>query len=121
MPIRLFSFPAYPKQLFGGRKYFYQFVDGKGGAPGGVDGDYDVWGPYFNGQLSRSTIALLLMVLRQGTPYVARGKDNLKNFLQTGYQTNNNVALGSVGDNYVTRFRFRNSTKPAISHRNIWI
>jgi TonB-linked SusC/RagA family outer membrane protein len=97
------AFPRIQNSYGGGENTYYQFVDGKGGAPGGVDGDYDVWGPYFNGQLIPQYDSPIINGVRQGTPYVARGKDNLKNFLQTGYQTNNNIALGSVGDNYVTR------------------
>jgi TonB-linked SusC/RagA family outer membrane protein len=101
------GFLAFPRtqNTFGpGENTFYEFVDGKGGAPGGVDGDYDVWGPYFNGQLIPQYDSPIKDGVRQGTPWLARGKDNLKNFLQVGSQTNNNVALGVVGDNYVTRF-----------------
>jgi hypothetical protein len=29
-----------------GENTFYTFVDGKDGAPAGVDGDYDEWRPY---------------------------------------------------------------------------
>ena len=100
------GFLAFPRtqNLYGpGENTFYTFVDGKGGAPGGVDGDYDVWGPYFNGQLIPQYDSPVINGVRQGTPWLARGKDNLKNFLQTGYQTNNNIALSAVGDNYVTR------------------
>jgi TonB-linked SusC/RagA family outer membrane protein len=97
------AFPRTQNKYGPGENTFYKFVDGKGGAPGGVDGDYDVWGPYFNGQLIPQYDSPVINGVRQGTPWVARGKDNLKNFLQTGYQTNNHIALGSVGDNYVTR------------------
>lgn len=97
------AFPRTQNLYGGGENTYYQFVDGKGGAPGGVDGDYDVWGPYFNGQLIPQYDSPIINGVRQGTPYVARGKDNLKNFLQTGYQFNNNVAIGTVGENYVTR------------------
>jgi TonB-dependent SusC/RagA subfamily outer membrane receptor len=45
------AFPRTQDSYGAGENTYYQFVDGKGGAPGGVDGDYDVWGPYFNGQL----------------------------------------------------------------------
>ncbi|MBH9751061.1 hypothetical protein FE552_19875, partial [Clostridioides difficile] len=88
-----------------GENTYYQFVDGKGGAPGGVDGDYDVWGPYFNGQLIPQYDSPVDPVtgVRKGTPWVARGKDNLKRFLQTGFQTTNNLALNAVGDNYALR------------------
>ncbi|MFD1469817.1 SusC/RagA family TonB-linked outer membrane protein [Hymenobacter caeli] len=98
------AFPRVQDSYGPGENTFYQFVDGKGGAPGGVDGDYDVWGPYFNGQLIPQYDSPVVNGVRQGTPWVARGANNLKNFLRTGYQTNNNVALSANGDNYTTRF-----------------
>jgi TonB-dependent SusC/RagA subfamily outer membrane receptor len=98
------AFPRTQNSFGPGENTYYQFVDGKGGAPGGVDGDYDVWGPYFNGQLIPQYDSPVINGVRQGTPWLARGKDNLKNFLKVGSQTNNNVALGVVGDTYVTRF-----------------
>ncbi len=98
------AFPRLQDTYGPGENTFYTFVDGKGGAPGGVDGDYDVWGPYFNGQLIPQYDSPVVNGVRQGTPWVARGKDNLKNFLRTGFQTTNNVALSANGDNYTTRF-----------------
>ena len=98
------AFPRTQNSFGAGENTFYTFVDGKGGAPGGVDSDYDVWGPYFAGQLIPQYDSPVINGVRQATPYTARGKDNLKNFLKTGYQTNNNISLGSVGDTYVTRF-----------------
>ncbi|MEN0055977.1 MAG: SusC/RagA family TonB-linked outer membrane protein [Mucilaginibacter sp.] len=99
------AFPRTQNSFGAGENTFYTFVDGKGGAPGGVDSDYDVWGPYFAGQLIAQYDSPIDPTTgkRIPTPYTARGKDNLKNFLQTGVQTNNNISLGSVGDNYVTR------------------
>lgn len=98
------AFPRVQDSYGPGENTFYTFVDGKGGAPGGVDGDYDVWGPYFNGQLIPQYDSPVVNGVRQGTPWVARGANNLKNFLRTGFQTNNNVALSANGDNYTTRF-----------------
>jgi len=98
------TFPRLQNSYGPGENTFYTFVDGKGGAPGGVDGDYDVWGPYFNGQLIPQYDSPVVNGVRQGTPWVARGADNLKHFLRTGFQTNNNVALSANGDNYTTRF-----------------
>jgi hypothetical protein len=43
------------------------------------------------------------------TPWVARGKNNLENFLQTGFQTTNNIALSANGDNYNLRFSLSHS------------
>jgi len=105
--VRNTGFLAFPRtqSSFGpGENTFYTFVDGKGGAPGGVDGDYDVWGPYFAGQLIPQYDSPVINGVRQATPWTARGKNNLKNFLQAGTQTNNNISLGAVGDTYVTRF-----------------
>ena len=98
------AFPRLQTAYGPGENTQYQFVDGKGGAPGGVDGDYDVWGPYFNGQLIPQYDSPIVNGVRQGTPWVARGANNLQNFLRTGFQTNNNVALSANGDNYTTRF-----------------
>ena len=101
------GFTAFPRvqHSFGpGENEFYEFVDGRGGAPGGVDSDYDVWGPYFAGQLIPQYDSPVINGVRQGTPWVARGANNLKNFLKTGYQTNNDISISSNGENYTTRF-----------------
>ena len=97
------AFPRIQNKFGPGENTYYTFVDGKGGAPGGVDSDYDVWGPYFNGQLIPQYDSPIVNGVRQGTPWTARGANNLANFLQTGYQTNNQVALTANGDNYTTR------------------
>ncbi|MBS1529137.1 MAG: SusC/RagA family TonB-linked outer membrane protein, partial [Bacteroidetes bacterium] len=101
------GFVAFPRvqHSFGpGENTFYEFVDGKGGAPGGVDSDYDVWGPYFNGQLIPQYDSPVINNVRQATPWTARGANNLANFLRTGFQTNNDIALTANGDTYTTRF-----------------
>ena len=97
------AFPRVQHSYGAGENTFYQFVDGKGGAPGGVDADYDIWGPFFNGQLIPQYDSPVINGVRQATPYTARGANNLNNFLRTGYQTNNNIALTSNGDNYTIR------------------
>jgi len=98
------AFPRIQNKFGPGENTYYQFVDGRGGAPGGVDSDYDVWGPYFNGQLIPQYDSPIVNGVRQGTPWTARGANNLANFLRTGYQTNNDIALTANGDNYTTRF-----------------
>ncbi|MDB5137794.1 MAG: SusC/RagA family TonB-linked outer membrane protein [Mucilaginibacter sp.] len=98
------AFPRVQHSYGPGENTFYTFVDGKGGAPGGVDSDYDVWGPYFAGQLIPQYDSPVINGVRQGTPWTARGANNLANFLKTGYQTNNDIALTANGDNYTTRF-----------------
>lgn len=105
------AFPRTQDKYGAGENTYYQFVNGKGGAPGGVDGDYDVWGPYFNGQLIPQYDSPVDPVtgVRQGTPYTARGKDNLKRFLRTGFQSTNNISLSAAGDNYNMRFSVSHS------------
>lgn len=95
------GFIALPQtqDLYGGGDYSdYAFGDGKGG--GINDGDYDVWGPKFNGQLIPQYDSPIDPVTgkRIGTPYVARGKDNLKRFLQAGLLTTNNLSFTSTTD-----------------------
>ncbi len=100
------TFPKTQHSFGPGENEFYEFVDGKGGAPGGVDSDYDIWGPYFAGQLIPQFDSPVVNGVRQATPWTARGANNLADFLQTGYQTNNEVALSAKGDTYTTRFSF---------------
>lgn len=58
----------------------YAFKDGRGG--GLNDGDYDIWGPKFEGQLIPQYDSPVDPVtgVRLGTPYVARGTNNLQRF-----------------------------------------
>ena len=94
--------------------------------------DYDVWGPKFQGQLlpqydgvydpSKTYPSLsredMFMGLRTNhiipTPWVARGKNNLENFLRTGFQTTNNISLSAAGDNYNLRFSLSHSYQQSI-------
>ncbi|GAB4047819.1 SusC/RagA family TonB-linked outer membrane protein [Spirosoma litoris] len=82
----------------------YEFVDGKGG--GKNDGDYDIWGPRFEGQLIPQYDSPVDPATgkRTGTPWVARGKDNLKRFLQAGILSTNNIAVSASGEKYDLRF-----------------
>lgn len=100
------AFPRVQHSFGPGENEFYEFVNGKGGAPGGVDSDYDIWGPYFGGQLIPQFDSPVVNGVRQATPWTARGANNLANFLQTGFQTNNEVAFTAKGDTYTTRFSF---------------
>ncbi|MDN5287946.1 MAG: SusC/RagA family TonB-linked outer membrane protein [Mucilaginibacter sp.] len=81
-----------------GDGFEYAFKDGKGG--GTNDNDYDIWGPRFEGQLipqynspvDPKTGNLVPI------PWLARGKNNLQNFLQNGLISTNNVAIASQSD-----------------------
>lgn len=102
------GFYAIPKvqDLYGpGDHGRYAFVDGKGG--GLNDGDYDGgWGPKFEGQLIPQYDSPVDPVtgVRQGTPWIARGKDNLERFLQVGILSTNNIAVSASGEKYNLRF-----------------
>ncbi|WP_227687185.1 SusC/RagA family TonB-linked outer membrane protein [Spirosoma arboris] len=113
------GFLAIPKvqDQYGPGEYgVYAYGDGKGG--GINDGDYDIWGPALNGQLipqydspvtpgqtyTTKFWAGSFTSNRQPTPFLPRGKDNLKRFLQTGILSSNNIAVSSSGEKYDLRF-----------------
>ena len=83
----------------------YAFGDGKGG--GLNDGDYDGgWGPKFDGQLIPQYDSPVdpITGVRKGTPWTARGKNNLERFLEPGLLSTNNISISSTGDKYNLRF-----------------
>lgn len=92
----------------------YAFVDGKGG--GLNDGDYDIWGPKFEGQLIPQYDSPVDPVtgVRKGTPWVARGKDNLKRYIRAGLLTTNNLSVSSSNDKYDIRFSLSHSYQKGI-------
>jgi TonB-linked SusC/RagA family outer membrane protein len=115
------GFIAIPKvqDLYGpGDHGVYAYGNGKGA--GYNDADYDVWGPRFDGQLipqydspvnpgQTYTTSFAFPGIkpfvsdRQPTPWVARGKDNLTRFMQTGILSTNNVSVSASGDKYDMR------------------
>ena len=92
----------------------YAFVDGKGG--GTNDGDYDVWGPKFEGQLIPQYDSPVDPATgkRTGTPWIARGKNNLQRFLQTGMLSTNNIAVSSHTEKADLRFSLSHSYQKGI-------
>jgi TonB-linked SusC/RagA family outer membrane protein len=111
------GFIALPKTqtLYGGGEQTqYSFGDGKGG--GLNDGDYDVWGPKFEGQLIPQYDSPIDPVtgIRQGTPYVARGVDNLKRFIQAGLLTTNNLSFSAANDKGSIRMSLTNTYQKGI-------
>jgi TonB-dependent SusC/RagA subfamily outer membrane receptor len=95
----------------------YAFGNGRGG--GLNDGDYDVWGPKFEGQLIPQYDSPVVPGAtfnttfpngtkyssnREPTPYIGRGKDNLKRFLENGFLSTNNLTVSSSNDKYDLRF-----------------
>ena len=96
---------------------------------GNNDYDYDVWGPQFRGQLipqydgaydptqTYSTTFANGLVYKghvAPTPWVARGKDNLKKFLQPGVLSSNSVSLESSSEKTDMRFSLGNTYQQGI-------
>ncbi len=111
------ALPKYQDEYGPGSKGKYAFGDGRGG--GFNDNDYDVWGPRFEGQLipqydgvydpakeyeTKFADGTIFKGNIAPTPWTARGKDNLKEFLQTGILSTNHVSIASHGDKYDLRF-----------------
>jgi TonB-dependent SusC/RagA subfamily outer membrane receptor len=63
------------------------------------------YGPRFEGQLLRQYDSPydVLTGKRTPTPWLARGKDNWDNFIQTGLISTNNLAVSASGQNYNLR------------------
>ncbi|MDZ4808664.1 MAG: carboxypeptidase-like regulatory domain-containing protein, partial [Bacteroidota bacterium] len=92
----------------------YSFVDGRGG--GLNDGDYDIWGPKFNGQLIAQYDSPIDPITgnRIPTAWTARGKDNLNRFIQTGLLTTNSIAVSSSTEKSDLRFSMSNTYQKGI-------
>ena len=70
------------------------------------DSDFDVWGPKLDGRLIPQYDGPIDQATgeRIPTPWVARGNDNLDNFLQSGILSTNNVAVAASNDKGDIRF-----------------
>ena len=98
------TLPQVQDQYGPGDHGVYEFVDGRGG--GKNDGDYDIWGPAFDGRLLPQYDSPIDPATgkRIPTPWTARGANNLTRFLQTGILSTNNVSVSSSNDKYDLRF-----------------
>jgi len=95
----------------------YKFGNDVYGQQGGWNqNDYDIWGPRFNGQLISQYDSPVdpATGIRQGTPWVARGKNNLQRFLQAGILSTNNLALSTSTDKYDLRVSYSHSYQRGI-------
>ena len=121
------AFPRLQNEYGPGENELYAFGDGKGG--GLNDNDYDVWGPKFDGQpipqwdgtydpnqtfTTTYPGGYVYTGHIQPTPYIARGVNNLSDFLRAGFQTTDNIALNASGDNYTLRFSLSQSYQQSI-------
>ncbi len=111
------GFTAFPKnnELYGrGNKFNYTYGNGLYDfGPQSTVGNQRLpeWGPQFNGQLVRQYDSPYdpNTNTRTPTPYTARGKNNLKNFLQPGLLSTNNIAFAQSGENYDVRVSYTHS------------
>jgi TonB-linked SusC/RagA family outer membrane protein len=118
------------KYAYGGGGSSEASYFGSGAVGVGVnDYDYDVWGPQFRGQLipqydgAYDPTQSYTTTFANGdtytghvapTPWVARGKDNLKNFIQTGLLSTNSIAVSSSSEKTDIRFSVGNTYQTGI-------
>ncbi|KAA6438407.1 SusC/RagA family TonB-linked outer membrane protein [Dyadobacter flavalbus] len=110
-----YSIPKVQDEYGPGDHGRYAFVNGAGG--GLNDGDYDGgWGPRFEGQPITQYDSPVDPVtgVRSPTPWINRGKDNLRRFLRPGILSTNNVSVSSTGDKYNLRFSASNTFQKGI-------
>ncbi|MFI3314930.1 MAG: SusC/RagA family TonB-linked outer membrane protein [Rikenellaceae bacterium] len=91
----LLVYPETQSSYGAGNNFQYSYGDGLYGTINGINNqDANVWGPRFEGQLIKQYDSPMdADGVRTATPWVSRGADNLKNFLQTGVTTTNNVSI----------------------------
>ncbi|MBJ6368944.1 SusC/RagA family TonB-linked outer membrane protein [Snuella sedimenti] len=85
-----------PQYQYGpGSNGIYEYGTGAAGSNGLNDFDYSIWGPKFDGRLIKQFDSPIDPVTgeRIPTPWVSRGKDNLKNFMEVGLVTSNNITI----------------------------
>ena len=118
------------KYAFGGGGSSPASYFGNGAVGVGVnDYDYDVWGPEFKGQplpqydglydpSQTYTTTFTDGTTYQGhvapTPWIARGKDNLKKFIQTGLLSSNSISVGSSSEKTDFRLSVGNTYQKGI-------
>ncbi|HSZ34180.1 MAG TPA: carboxypeptidase-like regulatory domain-containing protein, partial [Puia sp.] len=118
------------KYAYGGGGSSSASYFGNGAVGVGInDYDYDVWGPQFNGQLlpqydgAYDPTQTYVTKFGDGTsysghvaptPWVARGTDNLKKFIQTGLLQSNSISVTSSTDKTDVRFSIGNTYQQGI-------
>jgi TonB-linked SusC/RagA family outer membrane protein len=118
------------KYAFGGGGSSSESYFGNGAiGVGNNDYDYDVWGPQFKGQLlpqydgaydptKNYTTTFADGSTYSGhvapTPWIARGKDNLKQYIQTGLLSTNSLSISSSTEKTDIRFSLGNTYQRGI-------
>lgn len=127
------AIPKVQNEYGGGDNQKYAFGDylSNGTGSGVNDKDYDVWGPRLNiglllpqydGKYDPTQNYVTTFANGQTytghiepTPWVARGANNLENFLQTGLLTTNNINFSSVTDRTNIRMSVSNTHQTGIT------
>lgn len=134
------AIPRVQNMYGGGDNQQYAFGDylSNGTGSGRNDKDYDVWGPLLDGRLLpqydgvydptknytvtygvdptyTSQVAKPYTGHIAPTPWVARGANNLENFLQAGLLTTNNINFSSVTDHSTVRMSASNGYQRGIT------
>ncbi len=127
------AIPKVQNEYGGGDNQQYAFGDynSNGTGSGRNDKDYDVWGPRLDAGLllpqydgpydptkTYTTTFLDGSTFKgniQPTPWVARGKNNLQNFLQAGLLTTNNINFSAVTDKSTVRMSVSNGYQRGIT------
>ncbi len=127
------AIPKVQSEYGGGDYQQYAFGDyNSNGTGSGInDKDYDVWGPKLDAGLllpqydgkydptqnytttfanGRTYVGHI-----EPTPWVARGKDNLKNFLKPGFLSTNNISFSSTTDRSTIRMSASESHQTGIT------
>ena len=118
------------KYAFGGGGSSPDSYFGSGAVGVGLnDYDYDAWGPQFRGQLipqydgAYDPTQTYITTFADGTkysghvkptPFIARGKNNLPNFLQTGLIQSNSISIASSTEKTDFRFSLGNTYQQGI-------
>ncbi|SEI45026.1 TonB-linked outer membrane protein, SusC/RagA family [Dyadobacter koreensis] len=92
------AIPEYQTEYGPGSNFQYAFKDGRGG--GINDNDYNIWGPRFEGQPITQYNSPVNAQTGELTPlpWIARGKDNLKNFMRNGLLSTNNLSISNKSE-----------------------
>ena len=91
----------------------FSYVDGAGA---GINDGYDEsWGPRLDGRLIPQYNSPIVNGVRQATPWVSPGKDNIrKYFFETGHTLTNNVAISGGNDKAGIRVSYTNLDQKGI-------
>ncbi|WP_022822511.1 SusC/RagA family TonB-linked outer membrane protein [Hymenobacter norwichensis] len=85
----------------------FEYVDGRGG--GTNDGTDESWGPRLDGRLIPQYNSPVVNGVRQATPWVSPGKDNVrKHFFETGRTLTNSLALSGGNEKAGVRVSYTN-------------